>query len=196
MRAATFEDSPRAEVTAELPSVAITGARPAMRETPVVEPFPPVPRARDRPLAPTGLRVLVTGMFVLLLIAIGGLMTEHLDPALFVRIANVEAEQHNGPRQTVPTTTTAPGRGTFATISSIQPSVGATGQTVVITGSDIVSPSGTIVARFGDEDAPTECPTETRCLATIPPKPPGTSSISVRLQVGSGISNAIDFVYR
>jgi hypothetical protein len=174
-------------------------------ELPVRKPPTPVdgPHFFEPPKVPNGqsppraLRLAVAVLFALSVLSLGALIAVAVQPAWFSTLRNTSGSPIASTRRGVPgSTKLAPSQGTGAAISSIQPSVAVAGETVAILGRGIMSPNGTIVARFGSEVAPTRCPSEERCLVTVPPEPGGSRSVPVRLQVGSGMSNALTFRYR
>ncbi len=92
------------------------------------------------------------------------------------------------------TTTTSPASSIKGPVlSSLEPDTGAAGQTLILSGMGITSANGTIVATFDSRPAPTRCPSEQRCLVTVPAGLKG--SVNVRLQTESGRSNALTFHY-
>jgi hypothetical protein len=64
----------------------------------------------------------------------------------------------------------------------------------MLSDSGFASADGTIVATFDSHAAPTSCPSEQRCLVTVPPGSPG--SVVVWLRTESGVSNSRTFDYR
>ncbi len=92
------------------------------------------------------------------------------------------------------TTTTRPASSTHGPVlSSLEPDTGAAGETVILSGTAFTSANGTIVATFDSRPAPTRCPSEGRCLVTVPAGLKG--SVEVRLQTESGSSNPLVFHY-
>lgn len=92
---------------------------------------------------------------------------------------------------TTTSTTTLSARGQPPRLLAIEPDTGAPGETLTLVGSGIESPNGRVVAYFGDEPAPTSCPTEARCTVTVPTAAHGT--VAVRIETEFGRSNAITF---
>jgi len=97
------------------------------------------------------------------------------------------------------TTTTPSGTSVAAggapTISSLTPSTGSAGQVVVVSGTNLVSANGHVEVRFGDLVAPTSCPTQGSCRATVPPSAAG-GRVLVTVSTQSGTSNGLWFTYR
>ncbi len=96
---------------------------------------------------------------------------------------------------TTSTSTTAPLSTSKAParLRSISPGTASPGQTVTLTGDGFESSNGLIVAMFGSEPVPTNCPTESRCVARVPV---GTQrDVVVRVRTESGLSNGISFHY-
>lgn len=161
------------------------------------------PRDRVAVIPPVGLmRAIVFTLAGIFVLALGGLLAETAHPAWFaglhLHVSPAQAgrggtAQHGS---TASVQTTSPAKGTSAVISAVRPSAGVSGQTVVVSGTDLMSGSGSIVAHFGPQVAPTRCPTAQRCVVTVPPAPTGSTTVPVRLQIGSGISNSLVFTYR
>jgi hypothetical protein len=106
---------------------------------------------------------------------------------------------HTGhPRGTTSTSTTvvvAPG--SPAQISSLSPSSGGPGQTVVIAGSGLMSSNGQIIATFDGQTAPTDCPQQSSCTVTVPTlNPPPTGPVTVIVTTAAGASNSLRFTYQ
>ena len=80
-------------------------------------------------------------------------------------------------------------------LSSLAPSTGAAGQTVVVTGANLMSPSGQVLARFGGVAVPTSCSSTSLCTVTVPPRPSGSSSVPVTVTTDAGTSNPVPFTY-
>jgi len=78
-------------------------------------------------------------------------------------------------------------------IAAVTPAQGGAGQQVVITGANLFSPDGQVLARFGDEAAPTACASQTTCTATVPP---GSGRVAVTVATQAGTSNAVWFTYQ
>lgn len=90
-------------------------------------------------------------------------------------------------------TTAAIAPGGPPVISSLSPSSGAAGQTVVVAGANFLSSSGRIVATFNGEVAPTSCPAQNTCMVTVPSST--APSAQVVITTSSGPSNALTFTY-
>lgn len=82
------------------------------------------------------------------------------------------------------------------TITSVSPSQGSPGQTVTITGTNLFSGSGQVLAYFGGVVAPTACPSESSCTATVPPAPAGSNRVDVTVTTDAGSSNGVPFTYQ
>ena len=80
-------------------------------------------------------------------------------------------------------------------LSALDPSSGAPGQIVVITGTNFESPSGQISVNFGSQVALIACPEQTGCLVAVPPETGATSSVPVTVTTDGGTSNALTFTY-
>lgn len=75
---------------------------------------------------------------------------------------------------------------------SMSPASGTAGQTVTLTGSNLFSASGLIMAHFGAATAPVSCPTQSRCTATVPS---GSGSVLVTITTDRGTSRPVRFTY-
>jgi len=98
----------------------------------------------------------------------------------------------------VSTTTTpasAPAAGTGPVLSSIEPASGTPGQTIVVLGSNLMSPSGQITAQFGPETSTVACLAQTSCLVIVPPDGSLTSTTPLTITTDGGTSNALTFTY-
>ncbi len=94
-----------------------------------------------------------------------------------------------------PTTPGVAVAGAAPVLSSITPATGGPGQTVVISGSGLMSADGQIVATFGGQVAPTSCPSPNTCLATVPDIAGAPPTVPVKLSTAGGTSNAMSFAY-
>jgi hypothetical protein len=97
-----------------------------------------------------------------------------------------------------PSTTTEPAAPTGAAapvLSSLAPASGVPGQSVAVSGANLLSASGQIVARFGGQVAPTACPTPSTCTVTVPSPTGPPTSIPVTITTSSGTSNPLTFDY-
>jgi hypothetical protein len=108
------------------------------------------------------------------------------------------------PASTAPPSTTAlpsttapppPTAGGGPQISSISPAAGTAGQVVTVSGANLVSSDGQVLARFNGQAAGTQCPTRTSCTVTVPSLSGGTSSVTVTITTAEGTSNALPFSY-
>lgn len=105
--------------------------------------------------------------------------------------------RHTGRSGRAPTTTsTAPPAtpGGPPVLASLSPDSGAAGESIQVTGSNLLSSSGQIVASFNGQVAPTSCPSSNTCTVTVPPMS-GSSSARVTITTASGTSNAVTFTY-
>ena len=157
------------------------------------------PRTPRRP-APLLLRVAVLGLAGLTLASVGGLVAAHVRPGLVPApgVASGSHASHTSATSTTSTTTTLAGAGSTAggpVISSLEPPSGHAGDQVTVAGSRLYSADGTIVVTFDGNPAPTHCPSEERCIVTVPPPPRGSTSAVVRLETPTGLSNTETFVY-
>jgi hypothetical protein len=80
-------------------------------------------------------------------------------------------------------------------LTALEPASGAPGQIIVITGSDLLSPSGQITAQFGIETTLVACPQQTSCIVMVPPDGAFVSSVPVTVTTDAGTSNALTFSY-
>ena len=94
-----------------------------------------------------------------------------------------------------PTTAASPTPGGAPEISSISPSSGSPGQVVVISGTNLISADGQILARFNGQPTQTRCPARTSCTITVPDMAPPASSVPVTVTTAAGTSNALTFSY-
>lgn len=101
----------------------------------------------------------------------------------------------------------APGAGTTSSststpppgapvISALTPAQGSVGQVVVITGSNLVSSDGQVLAHFGDVVAPTSCQSASSCSATVPSPSTPTPKVQVTVSTADGTSNPLPFTYQ
>jgi len=100
----------------------------------------------------------------------------------------------------VPTPTTSPTPSTSPpsggpVLSSLEPSSGTAGQVLIVTGTDLLSPSGQITAQFGGETAVIACPMSTSCLMEVPASSGTSASASVTVTTDGGTSNPLTFTY-
>jgi len=155
----------------------------------------------ERPGAPFGLRAIVSVLGVLVLVGLVGLVLEHVQPGLFAGL-------RSGGTTTLPrslstsstTSTTLPAGGGSSggaspVIASVRPASGTSGESVTLTGTGFFSSDGNVSVTFGAAPAGVHCPTESRCLVTVPAGKPG-STASVRMTTQSGQSNTVTFHYR
>jgi hypothetical protein len=65
----------------------------------------------------------------------------------------------------------------------------------VISGANLISSDGQILARFNGQAAPTRCPTQTSCNVTVPTISGAASSVTVTVTTAQGTSNSLAFSY-
>jgi hypothetical protein len=78
-------------------------------------------------------------------------------------------------------------------LTSLQPSSGTAGQSVVVSGSGFLSPSGHIWATVGGQTASVSCPDQTTCTLTIPSQAVLATAAPVVIVTDSGSSNLLNF---
>ena len=93
-----------------------------------------------------------------------------------------------------PTTSSAAAPGA-PTISALTPSAGPAGQTIIVSGTNLISADGHVEVRFGGQAAPTSCPAPTSCTATVPSSATG-GRVLVTVATAAGTSNGLWFTYR
>lgn len=110
---------------------------------------------------------------------------------------------------TLPTTTTTPpvsstttspaapaAAGGAPVIASLAPAQGAAGTTVTVSGTNLISADGQIVATVAGQPAPTTCPSPTTCTVVVPSLPPtAPASEPLTLSTATGPSNTLNFTY-
>jgi len=84
------------------------------------------------------------------------------------------------------------GPGTLA-LAALSPAAASAGASVTISGTGFIGTNGYVAATFNGRVVPTRCPSEERCIATVPAGLSG--SVTVRLQTASGRSNGLTFRY-
>ncbi|HWC39254.1 MAG TPA: IPT/TIG domain-containing protein [Acidimicrobiales bacterium] len=104
------------------------------------------------------------------------------------------------PTAPVPTTTTLPPppattSGGGPELSSITPAQGTAGQTVVVSGTNLKSSDGQVLARFNGQPAGTSCPAPTSCTLTVPAISGAPSSVTITVTTAAGTSNSLAFSY-
>jgi hypothetical protein len=147
---------------------------------------------------PLELRILVCSLGVVLLVVVGGLVALHLRPHWF---RGLERESHSvasddlahraPARPTSVSTTNLP---STPVLDSIAPEAGSAGGQLTLVGTGFFSASGSVVATFDAKTVPTACPSEQRCVATIPSEPGSTAVVEI--ETSSATSNAMIFTYR
>ena len=94
---------------------------------------------------------------------------------------------------TPPTPSTTPPSGGGPVLSALEPSTGAPGQVLIVSGSNLLSPSGQITAQFGGQTALIACPTSTSCLIQVPSETSTPALVTVTTD--GGTSNPLTFSY-
>jgi len=149
------------------------------------------------PRSNTGLRVAVGCLGLVLLVSVIGLVVLHVHPAWFDALRNADhptATSVPPPAASKPPAKPIRRQAGGPTLYSITPANGPSGATVTISGADLFSADGHLVALFGGTVASTRCPSEERCVAVVPPS--ATSrTVSVRLRTAAGLSNPLTFRY-
>lgn len=82
-----------------------------------------------------------------------------------------------------------------ARITSVDPRSGAPGESIEVSGSRLMSADGHVVAEFDSQTAPTSCPSADRCVVVVPPNPARGTSVLLRIETSTGLSNAVEFRY-
>ncbi len=80
-------------------------------------------------------------------------------------------------------------------LSSMTPGHGTAGQTVVVSGTNLISSDGQVLARFNGEAAGTSCSTPTSCTLTVPAIGGARSTVTVTVTTAAGTSNTLTFSY-
>jgi hypothetical protein len=80
-------------------------------------------------------------------------------------------------------------------ISSISPSSGGDGQSVVVSGNGLFSADGAITAYLDGQAIPTACASQTSCTITVPDLGSGSSSVTLTIVTSGGTSNGVPFAY-
>jgi IPT/TIG domain len=109
----------------------------------------------------------------------------------------------SGPAPTAPSSTISPpassvpatGGGGPPVLSTLSPSTGTAGQSVVVSGTNFISADGVVQARFGGQLAPTACPVQTACTVTVPAMTGSPTSVPVTITTAGGTSNALTFTF-
>jgi IPT/TIG domain-containing protein len=81
-------------------------------------------------------------------------------------------------------------------LGSLTPGQGVAGQAVSISGSNLYSADAQVVVSFGTQTAPTTCPSQSTCVATVPPQKAGTQDVPVTITTSQGTSNPLPFQYQ
>ena len=98
-----------------------------------------------------------------------------------------------GTTTTVPAPLQAPGPVGAPVLASLQPSSGIAGQSVVVSGSGFLSPSGNISATVNGQTASVSCPDQTTCTLAIPPQTGPATTLPVVIVTDGGPSNPLTF---
>jgi hypothetical protein len=80
-------------------------------------------------------------------------------------------------------------------LSTVEPSTGSAGQSVTVTGSNFLSPSGQITADVDGQVAPVTCPDQETCTVVVPADPEPAASAPLTITTDSGTSNSLVFTY-
>ena len=139
----------------------------SIRTTPIA---PPTRQAGTSPVAPSG--------------AAGGATS----PA-------TTSPATTAPVATTTTTTAVPITGTGPVLTALEPASGSPGQSIVVTGSNFLSPSGQITAHFGADTATVACLAPTSCLVIVPPDGAFVAATPVTVTTDTGTSNPLTFNY-
>lgn len=168
----------------------------------------PEPQARARQAAgpregaPLVLRIVVLGLAGVVTASLGALAAAHLHPGLISATPTVPGasatQRHHSSSTTTTTTTAVPvlRPGAPPVLVSLEPATGHAGEQVVVVGSGLVSANGIITATFSGTETGVRCPSEQRCIVTVPPLRKGTTAASVQIATSSGVSNSRIFTYR
>jgi len=109
----------------------------------------------------------------------------------------------SSPLMTIPPAMTLPAAiapnsatgGGVPVLSSLVPSSGTAGQVVVISGVNLFSADGQVLARFDRQAAPTKCPVQTSCTVVVPVITGSSPAVAVTITTSAGTSNTLTFVY-
>lgn len=158
------------------------------------------------PPAPRALKATVVALAILLELPLAGLVVLHVRPTWLSGLRNAppapiiaanssQPTPVNASPTTAPAATTAPA--TLAAgpvMSAIEPPAGDAGQSVTIVGSGFFSTTGEVFATFEGHVVPTRCPTEQRCIATVPNSGRGETA-EVQIHAAGSASNSLTFTY-
>jgi hypothetical protein len=159
--------------------------------------------------------ILVLAILVLVsAIALGVSLGDHGSPAAPPRSSGSTARpparhQEGGHHSTAAAASPAPGGTTPAApaasvppvvgnaplLSALSPHTGGAGQVVVVSGANLMSADGMVLARFGGQEAPTSCPVQTSCTVTVPANVAQGGVVPVTITTDAGTSNALTFDY-
>jgi len=162
---------------------------------------PPV----QRDPAPLPLRMTVLGLAGVVMASVGALVAVHLHPGFGLDRTNPSVGQRHAPAHSV-TTTTAPRPRSIAVaadstvhgpeITALSPSAASAGAQITVVGVDFFASDGSITATIAGAAVPTVCPTEERCIVTVPVGRVGASAAPLVIHTPSGHSNAVTLHYR
>jgi hypothetical protein len=105
----------------------------------------------------------------------------------------------SGPGTTLPTSAPSsiapPVPGVPPVLSTLEPSTGDAGQSVTVSGSNFLSPSGQITADVDGQAAPVACPSLETCSVVLPAVTGSPASAPVTSTTDTGTSNALLVTY-
>lgn len=148
------------------------------------------------------LRFVVAGLSAMLVLAVAGFVVVKVRPGWLAGLRNPAHSPTpvlaTPPARPAPPPSTALQGATAGgpVLAALAPAAGAAGATVTISGTNLFSADGTILVTFGDRAAPTRCPSERRCLVTVPAGAGAGGTTTVRLRTSQGLSNTLAFRYR
>jgi hypothetical protein len=152
--------------------------------------------------APTPVRVVVVVLAVVGGVSIGALVAVVHRPGWFAALGNAAPSEaptpHRAVRPTAPSSSTVPVTsplGDVPVLSAIAPTLGVAGATVTVVGTGFFSADHHVVVTFDGQVVPTSCPSEQRCVATVPPANSGASVAAVQVVTAVGTSNPLTFEY-
>jgi IPT/TIG domain len=100
-----------------------------------------------------------------------------------------------GPSSTVATNPAPAPTGGGPVLTGMQPSSGAPGQVLVLTGSNLMSTSGQITAHFGGQATTIACPIANSCLVEVPAPGGSPATAPVTVTTDAGTSNPLTFTF-
>lgn len=155
------------------------------------------PGVRSAPAgAPAPLRILVQCLAGLFVFLVGALAAAHLHPSLLSPIEARPPARSSAPppRHEASTTTSTTPSGATPVVQALVPATGHAGDQVTVEGSGFFSANGQVFVTFDGTVVPTRCPSEERCIATVPP-PAGRSAAVVEVRTTAASSNSVEFRY-